>query len=301
MNEGRFNLGLIGYPLTHSFSPQMHHAALRQLGLQGEYRLYPIPPLPEGTGQLEDLMAAMRAGKIDGLNVTIPHKRNVISYVDELALTARATGAVNVILRRGQRLVGENTDVAGFLADLQHHLPAGMESRLALVLGAGGAARAVAYGLLREGWQVIIAARRIDQAESLAADLQAQSVNESGKIEPMTLEGIQGKEFQRRLGEWDGEFMLVVNATPLGMAPDEGASPWPPGAAWPRYALAYDLVYNPAETAWMRAARAAGLRAVGGSGMLVEQAALAFELWTDLSASRQVMAMAVSQPIHPTS
>ena len=168
MNSSSFHLGLIGYPLGHSLSPKIHAAALKACGLRGDYSLFPIHP--DDKQGLKDLLNRVRSGEITGLNVTIPHKQNVIPLLDELTPTAQAIGAVNTIYRHGEKLIGENTDAAGFLSDLKKNIgnwKLGI-GKLALVLGAGGAARAVIYALLHDGWQVTLAARRIEQAGQLA-------------------------------------------------------------------------------------------------------------------------------------
>src|SRR4030067_3530012 len=139
-NPGKeyFALGLTGYPLEHSLSPRLHAAALRDCGLAGEYRLYPVQWLPAGRVQMEALMDDLRESRLDGLNVTIPHKQSVIPYLDELTPLARQVGAVNTIYRAGTPLVGDNTDAEGFMADLCQHLPESSRQQSALVLGAGG-------------------------------------------------------------------------------------------------------------------------------------------------------------------
>src|SRR5262245_42500216 len=162
-------LCLIGYPLSHSFSPKIHTAALQSCGLEGNYSLFPIQP--EDKKGLQDLLSRVRSGEIQGLNVTIPHKQNVIPFFDELTPTAEAIRAVNTIYLRENKLVGNNTDAPGFLADLKKFLTTESRShgdKNALVLGAGGSARAIAYALLNDGWSVTIAARRLAQAQQLA-------------------------------------------------------------------------------------------------------------------------------------
>src|SRR5512134_3742406 len=139
-------LGLTGYPLGHSLSPRIHEAALSSCGLDGNYSLFPISP--DDKQGLEDLLARVRSGEITGLNVTIPHKQNVIPFLDELTPTAKAIGAVNTIYMRENRLIGDNTDAPGFLSDLKKLVAT--ETRRhrdlnVLVLGAGGSARAVVY------------------------------------------------------------------------------------------------------------------------------------------------------------
>lgn len=265
-------LGLIGWPLGHSLSPRLHAAALSAAGLQGEYRLYPVPPLPGGAIALSGLLGDLRQGRLDGLNVTIPHKQSVLPLLGELSAAARAIGAANTLYFRQGKLVGDNTDAPGFLADLAR---LGFGGQNALVLGAGGSARAVCFALLGAGWQVTVTARRFEQAGSLAASLSAASAPlHALPLEPATL---------------TRPFSLIINTTPLGMSPDVGASPWPDGVPFPTGAAVYDLVYNPAETALVRSARRAGLCAATGLGMLVEQAALSFELWTGKNVPRAAL------------
>lgn len=284
----RLSLGLIGYPLGHSLSPRLHMAALQALGLPGEYCLYPLPPDENLAPALGELLARLRRGEIDGLNVTIPHKQAVLPLLDECTPAARAIGAVNTILRRDSRLVGDNTDAPGFLADLRRAFPALAEPGMALVLGAGGAARAVVYALASAGWHVYIGARRIEQAQALAAGLQTGAPAGSG-LHALALDAAAVAGLP--------DVRLLVNATSAGMAPDSHGDPWPQGAALSARSAVYDLVYNPPETALMRRAAAAGLPAAGGLGMLVEQAALAFERWTGLAAPRSAMWQSVDEYI----
>jgi shikimate dehydrogenase len=281
-------LGLVGWPLQHTLSPAIHHAALRNLGLAGEYRLCPIPPLPAGEAAFAALLSAMRRGEWRGLNLTIPHKRSAIPFLDELTPLALSVGAINTVFLHGKRLIGDNTDVPGFRADLVSFLSPGTNRQReypgedkALILGAGGAARAAAFALAGDGWRVSIAARRLSQAQQLKEDLQNHY---PGRINDFLAAEMRSQSIQATL-----PCGLIVNATPLGMAPDIGANPWPPGLPFPPEAAVYDLVYFPKQTALVRSAREAGLRAVTGLGMLIEQAALAFERWFDFAAPRQVM------------
>lgn len=282
------HLGLTGYPLGHSLSPKLHSAALHYYDLQGEYSLFPIKP--EALQSLNQLLGRVRSGKITGLNVTIPHKQNVIPFLDELTETARAVGAVNTIYLRDKKLIGDNTDSPAFLADLMdfltetHSRVFGEElvvrQKRAIVLGAGGSARAVVYALLKDGWNIILAARRIEQAQQLANSFPDHELG----ITDSTLPNI---EFSN--------ITLIVNTTPVGMAPNTHRSPWPENLSFPPHAAIYDLVYNPYETNLVKDARSQGLRATSGRGMLVEQAALAFELWTGKQVSREIMLSAVEE------
>lgn len=273
------SLGLTGYPLGHSLSPRLHAAALAATGFAGNYELFPVSP--EEPHALADLLKRLRAGELHGLNVTIPHKQAVIPLLDDLTSAARAIGAVNTIYFRDGQLIGENTDAPGFLADLQQLVGTRLPepTRHALVLGAGGSARAVVYALLNHGWQVTIAARHLEQAQVLCAGFQSSSFGPRVS----NIEYTGSSIFPLLPG-----LALLVNTTPLGMSPNTGSSPWPVDLAFPR-ADVYDLVYNPRETLFVRQAREAGLRARTGLGMLVEQAALAFECWTGRSPSREKM------------
>ncbi len=277
-----WRLGLTGWPLGHSLSPLMHTAALRHAGMDGTYSLFPVSPQPQSVTGLGDLLAQMRRKEIHGLNVTIPHKQTVIPLLDFLTPAARAIGAVNTISLNEDRLTGDNTDWTGFLSDLTLHLPenrTGQHLQRALVLGAGGAARAVVYALTRSGWQVYIHARRVEQASSLASGLSAP---------------------QQTIEVWDTRDLrdmksvdLIVNTTPAGMSPDISSSPWPDGLDFPADAFVYDLIYNPAETTLIKASRSAGLSAVNGLGMLASQAARAFEIWTGKAIPVEVFSGAV--------
>ena len=270
-----FNLGLIGYPLGHSLSPKIHAAALNACNLQGNYSLFPIPP--EDKPALQTLLNRVRAGEIHGLNVTIPHKQNVIEFMDELTPTAQVIGAVNTIYMRGDKLIGDNTDAPGFLSDLNRVIgnrELGI-GKSAIVLGAGGSARAVVYALASESWKVTIAARRIEQAEQLANSFPTHHF-------PLTTFDLQPLTFD-----------LIVNTTPLGMTPNTESSPLPENLSLPTNVFVYDLVYNPRETKLVRDARAQGLNASTGLGMLIEQAALAFEKWTGHNPPRDLLYQAV--------
>jgi len=272
MNSSSFHLGLIGYPLGHSLSPTIHAAALKACGLRGDYSLFPIHP--DDKQGLKDLLNRVRSGEITGLNVTIPHKQNVIPLLDELTPTAQAIGAVNTIYRHGEKLIGENTDAAGFLSDLKKNIgnwKLGI-GKLALVLGAGGAARAVIYALLHDGWQVTLAARRIEQAGQLANSFT------NYKLQVTSYETFQPSNLPT--------FNLLINTTPVGMSPNIEASPLPENIVLNKNTVVYDLVYNPRETKLVKDARANGLQATTGLGMLIEQAALAFEIWTGCNPPR---------------
>lgn len=269
-----YSLGLIGYPLSHSLSPQIHTAALKACKLKGNYSLFPI--YPEDKLGLKDLLNRVRSQELRGLNVTIPHKQNVIEFLDELTPTAKSIGAVNTIYLRDNKLIGDNTDAAGFLSDLHSFFgnrKSEIENRKSvLVFGAGGSARAVVYALLNDGWNVTISARRIEQAQQLATSFTQYAIRSMSFTDlPLST------------------FYLIVNTTPLGMTPNVNDSPLPNDVSLKPDMFVYDLVYNPRETKLVRDARAQGLTATTGLGMLIEQAALSFEIWTGHNPPREIL------------
>jgi shikimate dehydrogenase len=290
-----FSLGLIGYPLGHSLSPRLHQAALQASGFTGEYRLYPVDPAEGGLETLQGLLHDLRTGKLQGLNVTIPHKQTVLPFMDRLSPTAQAVRAVNTIFFQDGELVGENTDVAGFWADLVKKFSvivhkaydhtgidqdASLLPRAALVLGAGGSARAVVFALCRAGWNVSIASRRVEQAQALVEEFSKPEVSVSGfQLSRSALSDLLSEKPIR----------LIVNTTPLGMQAYQSTSPWPADLYFPGQAFVYDLVYSPPETPLLLQARLAGLETANGLGMLLEQAVLSFELWTGVRPSMETL------------
>lgn len=255
--------GIIGDPVRHSLSPVIHNAAFEACGLDWVYVAFPVPG-----GQGADALRAARVLGIDGLSVTMPHKEDAAEACDELSPRAARLASVNCVVRRGDgSLFGDSTDGEGFRRSVAE---AGVDvaSGSALVLGAGGAARAVALALVEAGAGVTMAGRRAAAVEA-AASLAGASARSFDGIDAVV-----------------GGFDLVVNATPLGMA-GEGP-PFDPAALRPGQVVA-ELVYHPARTALIEAAEARGAQVVGGVGMLVHQAALAFTLWTGVDAPVEVM------------
>jgi len=246
---------LIGHPVSHSLSPVIHKAAYEALGMNWHYALMDV---------LRDDVAGVLAGvdgnRVVGANVTIPHKQAVFDCVDRCTPTAEAVGAVNTVYRRDGLLVGDNTDVAGFLGPLKEMGRDWSTSR-AVVLGAGGAARAVAWGLTsRLGLaEVAVTARR----EATARAIPDVSV-------------VPWEERSEACSQAD----LIVNTTPVGMAPQEEASPLPDDVALRSGQIVYDLIYAPETTRLMARAQAAGADVIGGLPMLIGQAAEAFRIWT---------------------
>lgn len=283
IDSKRYELGLIGWPVEHSLSPIIHNAALKASGLEGSYRLYPIRPDQNLKSGLAELFNAVRSLELAGLNITIPHKIAAIPLLDSLTPAAKQIGAINTIYLEDGNLCGDNTDAQGFINDLKTRLPAFPDEKIALVLGAGGSSRAVTYALAHDGWKVIIAARRLEQAQKLASDLDPNMIHSinTASLDRKNLEAIHPA--------------LIVNTTPVGMAPNILSMPWPNELRLPQSAAIYDLVYNPYETLLIKIARQAGLKAYNGLGMLVEQAAISFERWTGHPAPRETMHLAAKE------
>ncbi|MHC1791749.1 shikimate dehydrogenase family protein [Solidesulfovibrio sp.] len=248
--------GIIGHPLGHTLSPLVHNWGFSRFDLDGRYR--PWPTLPE---ELAAFMVRVRETPIAGLSVTIPHKTAVMAYVDEISELGRSVGAVNTLYWRDGRLWADNTDVEGFCRPL---LVRGIAPKKALVLGAGGAARAAVAGLVRLGVpEVGATGRSLEKAEALAREF-----------------GIAAVAWDDRAG-WGADF--VANATPMGMAGRfEGLSPYPAEALGTR-TVVFDLVYNPHDTRLVLDAVAAGSCVVPGIEMFLYQAVEQFRLWTGLT------------------
>lgn len=267
-------VGLIGASPGKSLSPAIHNAAFAHSGLNWTYVAFAVP-----SGSGEAAARAMRPLGIAGMSVTIPHKVDVIRAVDAVSIEAEAIGAVNTLYWDSDDLAGGNTDAAGFSADMKAEFGGSFRGASAVILGAGGAARAIAYALADGGAaEVAIAARSVDRASNVARVLGLVSTDRP--TSGMAV-GFGTVEFVRVLER----AQIVVNATPVG---SEGESPLIDVSVLRSDAFVYDLIYR--ETALVAAARAAGLQSATGLGMLVEQAALQFEIWTDETAPREVMA-----------
>ena len=245
--------GIIGWPLGHTMSPTLHNWGFGQLGIDASYAAWPVVP-----DDLASFMGQVRARPVSGLSVTIPHKRSVMDFLDRITDRAKAVGAVNTLFWDGDALCGENTDVTGVIAPLQalDNLPAS-----AMVLGAGGAARAALAGLAELGIRdVTVANRTRAKAERLAADFGAACVGWEARM--------------------DAPCELILNTTPLGMAGDlEDATPWDRDRFSPD-AIAYDIVYNPLRTRFLREAAEAGCATISGLEMFLHQGLAQFRLWT---------------------
>lgn len=274
---------LVGWPLGHSLSPAMHQAAFDALGIDARYVLRPTPP-----GAFGEVMDALRAGELAGVNVTVPHKVAAALAVEDESGVVRRVGAVNTIVRTPEGFWrGENTDAAGFLHVLRRRGLDDGRGRRAVVLGAGGAARAVGGVLLQAGYAVQILARSSGTAAVAASHLARHVPGARVGTGPLEPAGIVA-----RVGQGAGGATLLVNATPIGSGALEGQSPWPLDVAVPAGVTVIDLVAWPVETVLVRHARASGAAAEGGLEMLVAQAAHAFRLWTGRGLPLETMRVA---------
>ena len=268
---------LIGHPVAHSLSGAMQQAALDAAGIDARYELWDRAPiaLPGAIGELRD-------DDFLGANLTIPHKERAVPLVDRLTEEAQATGAVNTITREGRRLVGHNTDVAGFDVALDRLVGRQKMPRQAVLLGAGGGSRAVTYSLIRAGFQrIVVFNQHLHRAEALVRHFARSAAHMDLKAMPWHVSIIESELARTK---------LLVNATSIGLADD--ASPVP-GDILPPDLLVLDLIYK--RTRLLRDAEAARDTAMDGELMLLHQGAAAFTLWTGQEAPLEVMAQALSE------
>ena len=268
-------LGVIGYPLTRSLSPAFQQAALDHLRLDVEYQAWPTPE-----DALATRIATMRSPTVLGGNVTIPHKEAVLPLLDEVDPLADRIGAVNTIVNREGRLYGYNTDAVGFMRALREDGGFEPAGRRVVIAGAGGAARAVVAALLEAGTRSItVINRTLSRANRLVADMA-----EFARASELRALPEMYASWAAVMNSCD----LLINCTSAGSSGSEEESPGPIGLIRPSM-LVYDLIYHPAKTRLMAAARQVGASVLGGLPMLVYQGAASFELWTGQEAPLDIM------------
>ena len=262
--------GIIGHPVAHSLSPVFQGAAFKECGLDVRYEAWDTP-----AEALAGRIVSLRDPKYLGANVTIPHKVAVFPLLDELGGQAARVGAVNTIVNRNGRLFGFNTDGPGFVAALRNEVAFDPAGKSVLLLGAGGAARGIAFALAEaRAEEIVIVNRSLGRAEQLAMDVAGTGAEVTAAASTPDL----------------ARFDCIVNCTSLGMHGGPGPADLPCNFSTARPgALAVDIVYVPAQTPFLEAATARGLRTLGGLPMLIYQGALAFELWTGVHAPVDVM------------
>ena len=264
--------GVIGDPIEHSLSPIMHNAAFNSLNLGYVFLAFKVK-----SAEVGNAINGMRALGIVGLNVTMPHKKTVISHLDEIDQTAKFLNAVNTIHNKNGKLLGFNTDGVGALKALKENgaNPAGKK---VLLLGSGGAARAIAYALAQEADELVVLNRIVEQAKELASLLNRTF---SKKV---VADSLTPSAIQENLQGCD----ILVNATSVGMKPNSNQSVIAPEWLKPNLAV-MDIVYDPMETKLAKDAKSAGSKVVSGVEMLIYQGAASFEIWTGKSAPVEVM------------
>lgn len=256
-------LCLLGDPVAHSLSPTLHNCLIKRLNIDARYLAFRVAPQ-----NLTQAVQGLKALGALGFNVTVPHKRQVLSLLDEVSPEAQSLGAVNTVVCRDGKLVGHNTDWIGFLHPLKH---INLKGRTALILGAGGAANAVVYALIRSNiGRIAIANRTPDQAARLVEHARVS----------LRFEGVEALPLEARsLGPYLEGSALLINATSAGMWPKVRETPLAANALNGGLTV-YDLVYNPLETRLLREAKAAGARVIDGLDMFIGQGVAAFTLWT---------------------
>jgi shikimate dehydrogenase len=264
--------GVIGDPIEHTLSPIMHNAAFNHLKLDYAFLAFKVKP-----AEVENAVNGMRALNILGLNVTMPHKKEVINYLDKIDQTAKFLNAVNTIHNKNGKLLGFNTDGIGALKALKEN-GVNPHGKRVLLLGSGGAARAIAYALVQEADELVVLNRTVEQAKELASLLE-RTFNKK-----VVGDSLSPKVIQDNL--WDSD--ILVNATSVGMKPNANQSPVAPEWLKPDLAV-MDIVYNPIETKLDKDAKAAGAKVISGVEMLIYQGAASFEIWTGHSAPVEVM------------
>ena len=264
--------GVIGDPIEHSLSPIMQTAAFEALNLDYVFLAFKVKP-----PRVEDAVNGMRALNIRGLNVTMPHKTKVINFLDRVDLSAQIVNSVNTILNKENMLFGFNTDGVGALRALKENGVA-LKGRKVLLLGAGGAARAIAYTMAKEADELAILNRTVKHAQAIAKLLEKSC---SKKIVAGSL---SSSDIQMNLQDSD----ILINATSIGMKPNAEESPVSPKLLRSNLSV-MDIVYNPLETKLAKDAKVAGARVVSGIEMLIYQGAASFEIWTGKSAPVEVM------------
>jgi len=267
--------GVIGDPIEHTLSPTMQNAAFNALKLDVAFLAFKVKP-----AELENAVNGMRALNIRGLNVTMPHKSTVMNFLDRIDLSAQIVNSVNTILNKESKLFGFNTDGVGALKALREN---GVEpkGRKVLLLGAGGAARAIAYAMAKESDELAVLNRTVKPAQELVKLLEKTANKKivAGALSP--------KEIEQNLQDSD----ILINATSIGMKPKVDESLVAPKLLRPDLAV-MDIVYNPIETKLAKDAKAAGAKVVSGVEMLIYQGAASFEIWTGKSAPVEVMRQA---------
>ncbi len=263
---------IIGDPVAHSLSPPIHNAAYRELRINDRYRYEARRVRPQ---ELAGFMSEVRSVGIRGVSCTAPHKVAIMSYLDDIDPVAKTIGAVNTVVNDDGRLKGYNTDWMGVVGPLEKLIK--LKGKKVALLGAGGAARSIAYGITAKGAKLTVYNRTVGRARELADEFGAES---SDLESPASIKGMD----------------IIINATSAGMSPDDGATPLPKDFITGRQ-IVFDSVYVPYETRLLREASAKGAKVIHGTEMLLGQAILQFKLYTGYDAPEDAMRTALQQAL----
>jgi shikimate dehydrogenase len=267
INSATSLFAVIGNPVSHSLSPVMHNAAFAHLKYNGVYVAFKVK-------DISNAVCGIKALGIKGVSITIPHKVSVLALLDQLDESAEKIGAANTIVNRQGELIGFNTDCSGAVKALAEKTA--IREKKVIIIGAGGAARAIGFGIISAGGRVTIANRSIDKGAKLALDLNSE-------FKPLS-----------ELKQIDGQ--ILINTTPLGMTPNIDDMPVNKNSL-KKEMVVMDTVYNPLKTRLLREAESIGCLTVDGLSMFVYQGALQFELWTGKKAPMDVMKKAVQEKL----
>ncbi|MBA2846823.1 shikimate dehydrogenase [Methanococcus maripaludis] len=270
-------VGLIGHPVDHSFSPIMHNAAIKDLKINYRYFAFDV-----SEENLKDVVVGAKALNFRGFNVTIPHKLNIMKYLDEIDCDAEAIGAVNTVKIENGKAIGYNTDGIGVKKALEEKTGILINKNI-LIIGAGGASRAVSFELAKDN-NLTIVNRNIEKAENLSKEISRKLKKEN----PLNYGGLDINI---------ENFDIIINTTPVGMYPHTEVEPVIPLNNIKKDAVVMDLIYNPLEPVFLKEAKKYGAKTINGIGMLVYQGAVSFEIWTGVKPDIYVMKKSIISKI----
>lgn len=258
--------GVLGDPVEHTMSPFIHNTLFKHLNLNAIYI-----PIHIKKGSLENAVTGLKAQNFSGFNVTVPYKKDIIKYLDEVSNDALLMGAVNTVKNVGGRLKGYNTDAEGFVRDFEQGFSNSFTNKKVILLGAGGTARAIAVKLCLEGVKHLTI---INRSEENAKNIVSLLKNNYGNVVSYILP--DSSEFSKKLASSD----IIINTTPAGMSTYEDSTPYGYNFCFNKNQLVYDVIYSPRKTSFLSRAEAAGCQIRNGFGMLINQGISAFEIWT---------------------
>jgi len=262
---------VIGNPVSHSLSPDLHNWVFNRLKLNAEYNRFQVDK-----DAISHIVEKLRDGKLDGINVTLPHKEKIIPFLDNVDIRARHINAVNCVVRDQNRLTGYNTDWYGFTMSLKQHQITITENNF-ILLGAGGVARSVLYTLIQKGVKIVTIVNRTPEKSESLIDSMA-SIGNNVSLKTVTYEKLE--DIIRQYG-------VIVNCTPLGMTPNTGKSPLRAHLIRKDQIL-IDTIYTPPETQFLKDGKTAGTQTVGGLDMFIYQGLASLDLWFDNTISQRI-------------